>query len=100
MIRISVLPAGLAVLAGCVTPQGGGVAGVREITSAQAASCTYVMDMRAEPGVYGALAQQGLEYARASLLTMARDEGANAVLFQPISPGATVTEIRGTAYRC
>ena len=23
-----------------------------------------------------------------------------AVLFQPVSPGAKVTEIRGTAYRC
>lgn len=89
-------------LTGCVTDDPGfrGVTGVREITEAEAASCTPITDIRATPGVYGPLAQQGLQYARNQALDLAKESGANAVVFRPVSPGSPVYEIRARAYRC
>ncbi len=91
----------LLVLAACTDDPGfTGVAGVREITTAEAQSCSYIADIRARPGVYGPLAQQGLEYARNQVMADAKAGGANAVVFAPVSPGVPVYELRATAYRC
>lgn len=96
-LAILALPA----LAGCTDDPGfRGVSGVRSITAEQATACTFVVDIRGQPGAYGPFAQQGLEYGRNQVLAMARDSGANAVVFQPVPPGELVTEIRGSAYRC
>lgn len=92
----------LAALAGACTRDPGfvGVSGVREGTAAEVASCSYVTDIRMKPAVYGLLADQGLKYARNTILSDARDAGANTVVFEAVSPGADVYELRGTAYRC
>jgi hypothetical protein len=87
-------------LAGCNDPGFTGTAAVREITAAEAVSCRYVTDVRMRPGVYGPLAQQGLEYARNRVLADVAQAGANAIVFAPVSPGAPVTEVTGTAYAC
>ena len=92
---------GMAALGACTEEAGlTPVPGMREITPDQAKACAYVMNIRAEPGVYGPLAQQGLQVARNQVFDLAREHGANAVVFEPVSPGTLVTEIRGTAYRC
>lgn len=91
-----------AVLTTACTPDPGftGVSGVREATAAEVASCTYVTDIRMTPGVYGVLADQGVKYARNTMLADARDAGANTVVFDPVTPGAEVYELHAVAYRC
>lgn len=76
------------------------VSGVAEITGAQAASCAYLVDIRMKPGVYGPLADQGVKYARNSILADAKAAGGNAVVFKPVSPGTDLTLVEATAYRC
>jgi hypothetical protein len=101
MGRILAIFMALAAVAGCVENSGlRGVSGVASISAAEAARCTYVMDITSKPSVYGPLAQQGLEASRNQVMGLARDNGANAVVFVPVSPGALVTEIQATAYRC
>jgi hypothetical protein len=93
--------AAAAAAAACVSDPGfRAVTGVRTIDAADAARCTYVTDIRAKPGAYGPFAQQGLEYARNRVLDLAKQSGANAVVFRPVVPGELVTEITATAYRC
>jgi hypothetical protein len=88
-------------LAACVSDPGfRGVTGVRTITASEAAACRYVTDIRATPGAYGPLAQQGLEYSRNRVLDLAKQSGANAVVFAQVTPGDLVTEVRATAYAC
>lgn len=88
-------------LAACVSDPGfRGVTGVRTITAAEAVACRYVTDIRATPGVYGPLAQQGLEYSRNRVLDLAKQSGANAVVFDEVVPGELVTEITAKAYAC
>lgn len=76
------------------------VPSVATIGPAEAAACTYVADLRTRPGMFGPLAQQGLEDARYQTLLSAQEAGANAVVFEPVSPGAQVYEIMAKAYRC
>lgn len=91
----------LVLLGACTTDPGFvGVSGVREITPAEAASCSYISNISMTPGVYGPLAGQGLRYARNKVMADARDAGANAILFDPVTPGADVYEVRAVAYRC
>lgn len=100
MIRKTAVAA-LFLAAACTTDPGfRGVTGVAAITKAEAASCSHLTNIRATPGAYGPLAQQGLEYSRNRVLQMAKDSGANAVVFEPVSPGDLVTELRAAAYRC
>lgn len=101
MNRLALLLAASAGLAACVSDPGfRGVTGVRTITAAEAAACRYVTEIRATPGAYGPLAQQGLEYSRNRVLDLAKQSGANAVVFGQVTPGEMVTEIRATAYAC
>lgn len=100
MIRKSVAAALLLVSACTDDPGFRGVTGVAEITAEQAASCTHLTNIRAAPGVYGPLAQQGLDYSRNKVLAMAKESGGNAVVFEPVSPGALVTEMHAATYRC
>lgn len=99
---ISAVLIGVLILSGCVTDDPGfrGVTGVREITAEEAAACTYVMNIRSKPSVYGPLAQQGLRYSRNQVLDYAKSNGANAVLFDSVSPGTDVYEVKAAAYRC
>ncbi|MCA0272791.1 MAG: hypothetical protein LCH69_12100 [Proteobacteria bacterium] len=101
MKRSSLVTAGLLALGACTSDPGfTGVGGVREISSAEAASCSYVSDFRMTPGVYGPLAGQGLRYARNKVMSDARDAGANAIIFDAVAPGADVYEVHAVAYRC
>ncbi len=77
-----------------------GVAGVREATAAEVAACTYVSDIRMRPGTYGLLADQGVKYARNTIMADARDAGANTVVFDSVAPGADVYQLHAVAYRC
>ncbi|MDE3078622.1 MAG: hypothetical protein KGI94_01155 [Paracoccaceae bacterium] len=53
-----------------------------------------------KPGLYGALASQGIDYARKVIIDGAAQAGANTVVFDPVDPGTMVTELTATAYRC
>lgn len=87
--------------AGCVKDPGFvGVAGVREATAAEVATCAYVTDIRMTPGTYGLLADQGVKYARNTIMSDAQKAGANTVVFDPVAPGADVYELHAVAYRC
>lgn len=98
-IAASVLVA--ASLGGCTQDPGFvGAAGVREATAAEVGACAYVSDIRMKPGVYGALADQGVKYARNTIMADAGEGGANTVVFDPVSPGSTVYELHAVAYRC
>jgi hypothetical protein len=96
-----ILLAAAATLAACATPPGFRTTpGVREISAAEATRCSFVANISARPGAYGPLAQQGLEVARNTITADALAAGANAVVFQPVSPGSLVTEVGAAAYRC
>ncbi len=90
----------LTLAAACNNPGFTGVPDVRTATAAEVAGCAFVTELRTRPGVYGPFAQQGLDFARNQTLAAARDDGANTVVFEPVEPGALVTEIRARAYRC
>ncbi len=64
------------------------------------AACTYVSDIRMRPGTYGLLADQGVKYARNTIMADARDAGANTVVFDSVAPGADVYQLHAVAYRC
>ncbi len=88
-------------LSACATDPGFvPVSGVREISQAEATQCSYISDFRMTPPVYGPLAGQGLRYARNKVMADARDAGANAVVFDPVTPGADVYAIHAVGYRC
>ena len=76
------------------------VSGVQEAMGAEVAQCAYLTDIRATPPVYGALADQGLQYARNRILADVRDAGGNTAVFDPAPPGAAVYELHAVAYRC
>lgn len=100
MFRPTILLAATIVLSACNDPGFTGVPSVRTATASEVAACAYVIDLRVRPGVYGPLAQQGLEYSRNQVLDSARQAGANTVVFDRVEPGTMVTEVRATAYRC
>ena len=88
-------------LPACTDPGLRGVPGVRVVPSDQVAGCTFVTNLRARPPVYGpGLADQGVRYARNTVLAAAQADGANTVVFDTVEPGAPVFEVTGTAYRC
>ncbi len=73
---------------------------VRVATAAEVTQCKYVINLSNRPGLYGAFATQGQDYARKSILDGAAQSGANTVVFDKIEPGSMVTELTATAYRC
>lgn len=86
---------------GCTSDPGfTGVAGVREAEAAEVAACAYVSNIGMTPGVYGPLAEEGLAYARNKVKQSALEDGANTVVFDKVTPGALVTRVTATAYRC
>jgi len=89
------LPAVL--LAACSQPA---PTGVRTATAAEVASCAYVKNISTTPGVFGPLAQAGLEDARNAALRSAQTSGANTVVFDEVEPGAPVFRLEAVAYRC
>lgn len=93
--------AALAATAGCAPDPGlTGVAGVREMTAAEAAGCRYITDIRMTPGLYGPLASEGLKYARNKVRAEALASGANALVFDQATPGQDVYEVHAVAYAC
>lgn len=74
--------------------------GVRTATAEEVATCSYVKNISTTPGVFGPLAQAGLEDARKAALRSAADSGANTVVFDPVEPGAPVYRLEAIAYRC
>ncbi|MDW4548796.1 hypothetical protein R5H32_05455 [Defluviimonas sp. D31] len=90
-----------ALLAGCAQDPGFfGTAGVRDASAAEVVQCAYVTNIRMAPAAYGPLAGQGVKYARNRMMADARDAGANAIVFDPVTPGADVYELNAAAYRC
>ena len=74
--------------------------GVRTATAAEVARCDYVKNISTTPGVFGPLAQAGLEDARNAALRSAAASGANTVVFEEVEPGARVFRLEAVAYRC
>lgn len=101
MKRKSILMA-VALMAGACTNDPGftGVSGVREATQAEVAQCRYISNISMTPGVYGPLATQGLKYARNKVKADAQTSGADTVVFDQVTPGADVYEVKAVAYRC
>ncbi len=87
-------------LAGCTNPQAVAPVGVRVVGANQVAGCSYVMNFSEKPALYGVLAAEAQAYARRSILQAAARAGANTVVFDRVEPGAMVTEIKATAFRC
>lgn len=73
---------------------------VRTATAAEVAGCDYVKNISTTPGVFGPLAQAGLEDARNAALRSAAASGANTVVFDEVEPGAPVFRLEAVAYRC
>ncbi|MDA8747553.1 DUF4156 domain-containing protein [Litoreibacter sp.] len=86
-------------IAGC-TPPAVALKTVRDAQPADVVGCQKIGRVTGVPGVYGPLAQIGLNDARKAAKKVALDQGANAVVFDEIPPGETAFEIKGTAYRC
>lgn len=87
-------------VAACTTPWGDAPTTVREATLAEVGSCTPIKTIRANPGVFGPLAEQGLANARKRIYQSAERDGANVVVIEPTLPGQPVVELVATAYRC
>lgn len=88
-------------LAGCNDPGFRGVPQVRIADASEVAQCRLIESLTNEPGVYGPiLAKEGERYARNKILESARADGANTVVFEPITPGEPVYEIHARAYHC
>ena len=97
------LPALLAALSSLTAfpdPSFTGVTGGREAVAADVSACAYGSNFSMTPGVFGPLADQGLDYARNKVLEDARNLGANTVVFDKVAPGADVYRVTATAYRC
>lgn len=92
------LVAGL--LAGCDDPGFKGVPDVREATAGEVGMCRYVSDISDRPGVYGPLLSEGIKYAHNSIKAMAKDSGANTVVFEQVTPGADIYMLHARAYAC
>ena len=53
------------------------------------------------PGLYGPLVGREAErYARNKVLDIAKSDGANTVVFDPVIPGEPVYQLSAKAYRC
>ncbi len=101
MIRtIPLLGAATLALAACNNMSSVSGAPVRVAQASQVAQCKYVIDLTDTPGMYGALATQGQDYARKMILDDAARAGANTVVFDKVDPGGMVTEVKATAYSC
>lgn len=100
--RISLLPLVFATaVTGCMNDLSTvSSAPVRVVSAGEVTQCKYITNVSDRPGMYGALATQGQEYARKAILDQAAQSGANTVVFDKIDPGALVTEITATAYHC
>jgi hypothetical protein len=94
------LAASLAISACAADPGFVPVSGVREISQAEATQCRYISDFTMTPPVYGPLAGQGLRYTRNKVMSDARNAGANAIIFDPVAPGADVTSVHAVGYQC
>lgn len=85
------------VLVACAQPA---PTGVRTATVEEVAGCEYVKNISTTPGIFGPLAQAGLEDARNAALRSAANSGANTVVFDQVEPGARVFTVEAIAYRC
>lgn len=88
-------------LAGCNDPGFRGVPEVRIATAGEVAQCKMTSTITNEPGLYGPLVGHEAErYARNKILDMAKGDGANTVVFDPVIPGEPVYQLSAKAYRC
>lgn len=89
------------VLGGCSNDPGfAGVTGVREANANEVAACRYITDINMRPGVYGILAEEGVKYARNTIMADAKDAGANTVVFDQVAPGADIYKLHAQAFSC
>ena len=103
MTRFPAIPLiAAALLAACTQDPGFvGVPGIREAEAHEVGACRYLSNISMTPGVYGPLlAEQGLRYARNKVKEDAIAAGANTVVFEKVSPGTDVYQVRAVAYRC
>jgi hypothetical protein len=99
MLRYAIL--GLAVTAaGCTDLRTQMTPDVRVATADEVVDCTPIKIIRATPGVFGPLLEQGLADARKQILLSAARDDADAVVFDDPPAGGEVFELQATAYRC
>ena len=91
---------GAVLVAGCNDPGFRGVDGVRAAEANEVTACRYVSGLKMTPSVYGPLADEGLRYVRNKIKADAQSLGANTVVFEKVTPGLPVGEVRATAYAC
>ncbi len=100
-IALAGLAAAAAALAGCNDPGFRGVPEVRIASAAEVAQCRLTSTITNEPGLYGPVVGREAErYARNKILDMAKGDGANTVVFDPVMPGEPVYLLTARAYRC
>ncbi len=88
-------------LAGCNDPGFRGVAEVRIAQASEVGQCRLLGTITNEPGLYGPIfAREAERYARNKILEMAREDGADTVVFDPVVPGEPVYLLRASAYDC
>ncbi len=95
-MRKALLPLPL-ILVACAQPA---PTGVRTASAEEVGNCEYVKNISTTPGVFGPLAQAGLEDARNAALRSAANSGANTIVFEQVEPGAPVYRVEAVAYRC
>lgn len=84
-------------LSACTVPP---PATVEIATDAEVANCEYVKNISTTPGLFGALAEPGIEEARQATLRSAEASGANTIVFAPVEPDVPVYRLEAVAYRC
>ena len=98
--RVTAAAMAAVMVAGCNDPGFRGVDGVRTAEANEVLACRYVSDIKMSPSVYGPLADEGLRYVRNKIMADAQTLGANTVVFEKVTPGLPVGEVRATAYTC
>lgn len=97
----AVVVAGTALVAGCSNDPGfAGVPTVRDAMQGEVAACKYVADLSIKPSLYGPFADAAVKYSRNKLKEDAANMGANTVVFEKVDPGAMITDLKATAYKC
>lgn len=100
-IRPLLLLAMAATLTGCAaTGAHRNTSTVIPTTAAAVTNCAYIDDVIGTSGWYGIFATQGIENARAELLTRAQAAGATHVVWSEPTLTYGSTSVVGKAYRC
>ncbi|PTX55638.1 hypothetical protein C8N43_0277 [Litoreibacter ponti] len=93
------IPAALGAALTACTPAIYEVPGVVEKLPSEVANCERVGRVTGKPGVFGPLAEIGLQDARRAAEQTAKEAGANTIVYDPL-PEGEVYELPATVYKC